>query len=90
MNFPTATNPAGKIRGQLPVDPAKGHYGVGSLSTANPADTVFTAGRLYSVVAYPEGTKLRLHKIANRQVGLTKPVGEALSSRPNVTVPLKK
>ncbi|MBI3765012.1 MAG: CHRD domain-containing protein, partial [Ignavibacteriales bacterium] len=90
VNFHTVTNPAGKIRGQVVVDPAKGHYGVGSLPTANPADTTFTAGRLYSVVAYSDGTKLRVLKVSNRQVGLTKPLGDSELNRSSATIPVKR
>lgn len=68
VNFLTVANPAGDIRGQLTVDPAKGHYGIASL----PTDSTYVAGHMYTIVAAGTGSGLKLFKLADRQVGVSK------------------
>lgn len=67
VNFHTAADPAGQIRGQLMVDSTKGQYGV-----AADSNVTITAGRQYTMVAYGAGPTLAIKVLSDRQFGVTK------------------
>jgi hypothetical protein len=66
INFHTAANPGGIIRGQVTTDPAGGVYGTTSLAGT------YTAGHRYTFIATGKGNTLGLHVYSERQYGLTK------------------